>query len=350
MLLQAGCTAPPEVRFFAPDAYPEKLSAWGLIAKAPSSVAIGEGSRVYHINMELFSDYALKLRTMYLPPGTGADFHPTDAFDFPVGTVFTKTFFYERAANDAIAIDARWSGELQDIDPARHAIIETRLLVRQDHGWDALPYIWDGDDAVLALTGDLRMLDVAGRDKPLPYLVPSRNQCASCHATNHTTGALQPIGLKARHLNLERYGENQLARMAADGLINNLPTVNAIPAAPGFDDETSTVALARSYLDINCGHCHNAQGPADTSGLLLDIGAHPPRAMGVCKPPIAAGRGSGGRLYSIVPGQPDASILAFRMETTDPAAAMPELGRALVHRQGVQLIRRWIASLQGVCR
>jgi len=51
-----------------------------------------------------------------------------------------------------------------------------------------------------------------------------------------------------------------------------------------------------------------------------------------------------------VPGDPDASILVYRMETGDPAAAMPELGRALVHEEGVALIREWIAAMRGECR
>lgn len=40
-------------------------------------------------------------------------------------------------------------------------------------------------------------------------------------------------------------------------------------------DTTQTLEhQARSYLDINCGHCHNANGAADTSGLLLDYKIH----------------------------------------------------------------------------
>jgi hypothetical protein len=37
------------------------------------------------------------------------------------------------------------------------------------------------------------------------------------------------------------------------------------------------------------------------------------------------------------------------MEHTDPAIAMPELGRSTVHREGVELIRGWIAALPGDC-
>ena len=76
---------------------------------------------------------------------------------------------------------------------------------------------------------------------------------------------------------------------------------------------------ARAYLDINCAHCHNSDGAADTSGLHLNIEA------------------------------PVESILIFRMDHTDPAIAMPELGRSTVHTEGVQLITEWIASLEGDC-
>ena len=71
--------------------------------------------------------------------------------------------------------------------------------------------------------------------------------------------------------------------------------------------------------------------------------------MGYCKPPIAAGKGTGGRLYSIVPGHPEASILSFRLDTSDPSMMMPELGRSLVHAEGVALVSSWIAQLEGEC-
>jgi hypothetical protein len=69
-------------------------------------------------------------------------------------------------------------------------------------------------------------------------------------------------------------------------------------------------------------------------------------ALGVNKPPVAAGRGSGGLLFSIVPGKPEASILYYRMESTDPGAMMPELGRKLMHKEGLELIRDWIIAME----
>ena len=67
--------------------------------------------------------------------------------------------------------------------------------------------------------------------------------------------------------------------------------------------------------------------------------------LGACKIPIATGRGSGDALFDIVPGAPDQSILLHRMLSTEADVAMPELGRSLVHAEGVALIRDWIASL-----
>ena len=67
--------------------------------------------------------------------------------------------------------------------------------------------------------------------------------------------------------------------------------------------------------------------------------------MGIWKTPIAAGRGGGGRSYDVVPGMPEASILMYRIESTEPGVMMPELARRLVDREGVALVREWIASM-----
>jgi hypothetical protein len=158
--------------------------------------------------------------------------------------------------------------------------------------------------------------------------------------------------LKARHLNRAYLGagENQLSEWHSAGRLRELPALEQVPRnADAADDTQSIERRARAYLDINCGHCHNASGAADTSGLLLDYADHDLKTMGQCKPPIAAGRGSGGHLYSIVPGVADESILAYRMNTTDPGTMMPELGRTLVHTEGHALIAQWIDAMQGAC-
>jgi len=68
--------------------------------------------------------------------------------------------------------------------------------------------------------------------------------------------------------------------------------------------------------------------------------------LGVCKPLVAAGYGAGNRLYDLVPGQPEESIIVHRMESTEPEAMMPEITRMLTHDEDVSLIGEWIGTLQ----
>jgi len=65
----------------------------------------------------------------------------------------------------------------------------------------------------------------------------------------------------------------------------------------------------------------------------------------VCKGSVAAGQGAGGRSYDVQPGEPDESIIVYRMESTDPEVKMPELPNRLPHAAGVALVREWIASM-----
>ena len=61
---------------------------------------------------------------------------------------------------------------------------------------------------------------------------------------------------------------------------------------------------------------------------------------------MAAGRGAGDYEFSIVAGHPDESILLYRLNSAVPGVAMPELGKASVDRQGVAVVRRWIAEMK----
>jgi hypothetical protein len=63
------------------------------------------------------------------------------------------------------------------------------------------------------------------------------------------------------------------------------------------------------------------------------------------KRPAAAGRGSGDREFDIVPGEPDRSIIVYRVQSIEPGVMMPELGRHIGDPDAVALLAEWIASL-----
>jgi len=342
------------------DAVPAQLSAWGVASSDGRFLELNDRVYSYELNTPLFSDYARKLRTVWLPPGSSATYHARDEFDFPVGTIVSKTFYYEKAARwSASDRRVKWTeaetllGPQERLDLSGITLIETRLLVRYSDGWQAFPYVWNDaqDEAWLEIAGDVRPLTLVGDrgERDFLYIVPDTNQCAGCHAPDHSDADIRPIGLKARHLDRDGIDGNQIEHWRRTGVLDTVGTA-ATPAARWLDPGGATLAeRARAYLDINCAHCHNAVGAADTSGLHLDFDAPLDRHFGICKSPTAVGQGSGDRLYDIYPGRADESIMVFRMDHTDPAIAMPELGRSTIHAEGVAVISAWIESLDGEC-
>ena len=363
-LLLAACGSQQSATpAFIAEGNPPLLSDWGMMVSNGRSLILSEGVLPYDLNTPLFSDYAHKQRTIWMPDGVAATYREGEVLDFPVGTVITKTFYYPRGeAADEVRLTTGpvdgWRPDGLDLSDIR--LVETRILVHREHGWVALPYVWNETqtDAVLQRAGDLQHLALVGEDgsrQPLPYAVPNANQCAGCHAVNNTTRQIQPIGPAVRHINrdyaYEDGPQNQLAAMVEAGMLDSHPALDLAPRAAVYTDPAQPLDdRARSYLDINCAHCHNPVGPADTSGLHLNADAPVGPNLGLCKLPIAAGGGTGGRRFSIQPGHPEESILVYRLEITDPGSMMPELGRSVRHEDGIALITDWIAQMETRCQ
>jgi len=357
----ASCArAPAPVRFIA-DGRPEHLSDWHLLNVSGGRLAPNAGVLPYDLVTPLFSDYAHKLRTVWMPAGQSAKYSADKAFEFPVGTILSKTFYYPRAgASDAVlkTYDPEPGSPAAGLDLSRVRLVETRLLVRRADGWTVLPYVWNADqsEAQLERTGDektLDLVDAQGRQK-FTYVVPNENQCASCHVTNLKSGEFTPLGPKARNLNRTLAytdgSENQIARWVRAGFLTGVPAGELPRAADWRDVQQPIAERARTYLDVNCAHCHQAGGTASNTSLRLDALGPADWSLGLCKPSVAAGKGTGDRIHDIVPGKPDESILPFRLASTEGGVMMPELGRSTVHQEGVQLIRDWIASMPGHCQ
>ncbi|MFK8050209.1 MAG: parallel beta-helix domain-containing protein [Halioglobus sp.] len=325
------------------DAFPAdcpNLSDYRLFEDAGDPTQNASGGVKYDLTTPLFSDYARKHRFVFLPEGSSAAYRESAVFDFPVGTIIAKTF--------AIQSDLRDPASSQDV-------IETRLLIKRLRGWDALPYIWNDEktDAVLTVTGGTKAvswIDAAGEERSTDYIVPNSNNCANCHGED----GIFPIGPKARLLNksFDYGGEvaNQIDYWVQQDILSGAPSdTSAIVTIPLESDTDAPLDdRARGYLDINCAHCHGVAGAGDTSGLLLDYTRAFGLEVGECKPPVAAGDGAGDLQYAIVPGDADASIMVFRMNSNETDVRMPEIGRSIVHTQGVELIREWINAMDPV--
>ena len=316
----------------------QNLSEYKIYKGDPRNLIPNDNFIVYDLITPLFTDYAFKNRLIYIPEGKKIEYHDRDVFDFPEGTIIVKTFYYPHNFNDInSAID----------------LVETRLLVHEEKGWKAYPYIWNDldNDAVLSVAGGIIPVSWKSNNKEnsIDYVVPNMYQCKGCHVKGTK---FKPIGPTARQLNKQYdYGdvyENQLLYWYKKDLINFIPEPLEIPKIADWDDSNNFILekRARAWLDINCAHCHNSNGPARTSGLFLDYYENNPKALGIYKTPVAAGRGAGNLKYDIVPGDPDNSILVYRLESIVPGIMMPELGRSLVHEEGLELIREWILSIK----
>ncbi|WP_370189379.1 SO2930 family diheme c-type cytochrome [Qipengyuania sp.] len=296
---------------------PRLLSDYGFF-NSLSAQTPNIGVTPYRLNTPLFSDGADKHRFVYLPEGTRMAAQGEGLLDIPVGGALIKTFAFQ-------------------VDGKRR-LIETRVLLHRADGWLALPYLWNEEqsDAQLAIAGArLNLTTPAG--ETISYRVPNKNQCKECHGLN---GEVVPIGPKARNLS-----HDWLGQMVAAGHLDAMPQgADQLPLWEARESANLTAA-ARGYLDVNCAHCHRPGATASNSGLDLRWEQQSPEAIGIGKRPVAAGRGAGGHLFDIVPGSPDASILVYRMASPEPGIAMPELGKATVDEEGLDIVRRWIEEM-----
>ncbi len=321
------------------DAEPfEKLSDYGFFDGDLKTLNPAEGVLPYELISPLFSDYSHKSRFVWMPEGASVGYNTAHLMDWPVGAVLIKNFFYY---NDET-----------DLSQGRR-LIETRLLVNRGEEWDAYGYTWNDEqtEAIYDIIGDIKevnWVNAEGESMKVDYIIPNKNQCKGCHAYDNK---LKPIGPKARNINKDYAYEdgthNQLAKWAETGYLSGYDANVDHQSVARWDDEESHSLHERSmaYLDINCGHCHNPLGAGNTSGLTLLADSELGLKVGVFKATVSAGAGTGGHQYSIVPGNPDESIMVYRMSSNDPGAMMPELGRRMVHKEGVDLIASWIQDM-----
>lgn len=316
-----------------PYNFKEKLSDYKFFTGDMKNLNPANGIFLYELASPLFSDYTVKDRFIQLPEGTSITYKEDGPLDFPAGTVIIKNFSHPKK-----------SGGIKRI--------ETRLLVLDpfDNQWKVMVYLWDDaqTEAVKYIRGKVVTIDVQddyGKWITANYKIPNTNDCKGCHISK---SKILPIGPKARNLNFipTFSNENQLSTWSKEGIINELPS-SGVPILPVWNDSIhyDLNQRARAYLEINCAHCHSEGGAASYTGYWVNYNQTNNSYLGIFKKPIAAGKGSGGFGYDIVPGNADSSIVIFRMSNNEAGIAMPELARSIVHTEGVELIRAWINNM-----
>lgn len=286
----------------------------------------------------LFSDYAHKQRFIWMPDGSQARYVSDGALiDMPVGTILVKTFSYD------------------DVQPSGQSLVlETRIMIKKETEWVFADYIWNEaqDEANFSLDGAFKEVTWLqnGTEKFVNYRIPSQSECFTCHKSIDVN---TPIGVRAQNLNgdydFADGTQNQLQKWIEMGYLeDNLPaSINTIVA---WDDPSQPLDLrVRSYLDINCASCHRDGGHCDYRPLRLAFDeSGDPNNLGICVDPDTPVVGFEDPKV-IDPGDPENSIMFFRMETINEEYRMPLIGRSLQHEEGVALIEEYINSLTQNC-
>lgn len=295
----------------------------------------------------LFSDYAHKKRFVWMPKGTKASFNGDgNVLELPVGAAIIKNFYYDR------------------VQPSNTTkIIETRIMIRKSTGWIFANYVWNDEqtEAFFDLNGsyqDISWIDENSQTKTVTYRVPSEVQCITCHKTkqlidNEETTVYIPIGIKPQNLNFNySYNsevKNQLTKWIEAGYLNsNFPLPTTENSTVDYEDTSKSLELrARSYVDINCAHCHQDNKHCDYRPMRFGFGQTGANIgnMGVCVNTEDMQGFSASLAKIVTPGNINKSMLYHRINTTNETYRMPLHGRTLIHTEGVALMEQWINSL-----
>lgn len=318
----------------APEDFPRLLSQTGLFRDTARHEP-ATGVVPYSVNSPLWSDGAHKERFLAVPADKQIEYHPSDTWKLPEGSVLVKTF----------ALD------LEHGNQKSRRRLETRLLhLEQDH-WRGYTYVWNDaqtDAELLTARGADQTFIV--KDKSAPggerkqvWHYPSRSECTLCH----TMPVKFVLGVSTPQLNrLQDYAgksRNQIDALAEMGLLANYTPPAREKLPDPHDTSASLNDRARSYLHANCAHCHTRWGGGNA---LFQLQYKMPLdgALIVNTPAMHGDFGIAGAKL-VVPGEPKKSLLWHRMTLTE-RGRMPHVGSSVVDHDGVELIRQWIESLK----
>src|SRR5512138_3903999 len=134
----SGSTCTPRVP--ADDSVPGTLAEWCQVELKNGEVSPLASDIVgFNLATPLYSDGAIKRRTVRVPPGTSAAYADAGPLEFPDGTVFTKSFGFRQDARDT-TLPIRW--------------VETRVEWKAAGVWHFMSYLWnDAGTEATALPG-----------------------------------------------------------------------------------------------------------------------------------------------------------------------------------------------------
>ena len=325
------------------DKFPyNKLSDYNFFEGALNAIQPGYGVLPYKPISSLFTDYDLKERFVWVPVGETARFvQDNKSLDFPVGSALIKMFYY----NNVLPTNTT-------------RIIETRVMVKTQNGWDFAEYVWNDaqTEAFLETTEDGGYTEVNwlkdGQERFVNYRIPAKQQCVICHTNDFET---LPLGIKPQNINsmlsYDDGSNNQLQKLIDFGYLEDALPESILTVVDWKDASKSLEQRAKSYIDINCANCHIDGGQGDYRVIRLGYSdtLNNDENAGVCVDADTPIPGLMGQKH-IAPGDPENSIIYYRMSVTgDQPYKMPQFGQSLVHTEALVVLEEWINSINQTC-
>ncbi|HEY6227194.1 MAG TPA: PQQ-dependent sugar dehydrogenase, partial [Verrucomicrobiae bacterium] len=283
----------------------------------------------YDVNLPFWSDGAEKLRWFSVPnPADKITFHQNDSWQFPTGTVFVKNFDIQ--TND---------------NPVAKRRLETRILVRTAEVVYGVTYRWTNEfNAVLVNEegfNELIPIKRGATTTSLAYHYPGRDECLMCH--NAAAGWI--LGFNTRQLNrnatYDGQTTNQIAALASAGYLNE-PSVDhrEMLALAGVRDQSASREFrVRSYLDVNCAHCHRPGGVTGNFDARIST---PTDLANLINGELVNNQGNAAN-KTLVPKNLSASNIRQRMIAPSTSSLkMPPIGRSTVDSDASTLFSDFI--------
>lgn len=316
--------------------FPRTLSVTGLFASVKDSTA-APGVVPYSTHAQMWSDSAVAQRWVAVPGQQMIQSRNDWAmWTFPKDSVLVKTL----------------SMAMRRGDPSSLRKIETQILHFDGANWMPYTYQWNGDQT------DASLVDANGLDIELEIIddgSPSsiqqqvwrfagRAECQRCH--NKWSGP-------ALAFNTFHFLNHQTKTVASGDQIDDFVRIGLIPSRPDvgdraalvdpFDSAHSTADRARSYLHVNCAHCHRMH--AGGSVLAFMHADLPPEKTNLIEARPSQGTLGIHRAQVIAPGDPFRSVLLYRMAKLG-SGRMPHIGSSEVDIAGVDLVAKWIEQMK----
>lgn len=222
-------------------------ACFSLLAYVPNNTF--SNAFFYVPQYPLFSDGALKRRSLLLPPGQKINTSNPDAWVFPKGTSILKEFYSAPATLGAAA-----------------APLEARLWVKTGDAagpaaWAPTVYTDSSGTWKARNPADAQYLAVGS------YQVPHTGVCMMCHqGTNDVVLGFDALQLSGAARQVFVPGKGGTPQPGA-----TLEQLNAVaftqPVAATAIQGTEKAKAALGYLHSNCGSCHSETGLAAGRGL-----------------------------------------------------------------------------------